>query len=131
MLIGQQRKGIIFIKTAIEITNVLKEIPFTTLEITEDVTRVAKKLIEMGILTQKSFDDCQHIGVAVINECDCIISWNFKHIVNVKTKKETLIQPFSRFPFLMRKMGLEVLSLLKKLIERGFLARHLKSVTKV
>ncbi len=36
-----------------------------------------------------------------------------------------------RFPFQMRKMGLEVLSLSKKLIERGFLARHLKSVTKV
>ena len=39
--------------------------------LTEDVTTVAKKIIEMGILTQKSFDDCQHIGVAVINECDC------------------------------------------------------------
>lgn len=63
----------------------LNEIPFTTLDITEDVTKVAKRIIEMGILTQKSFDDCQHIGVAIINECDCIISWNFKHIVNVKT----------------------------------------------
>lgn len=63
----------------------LNEIPFTTLDITEDVMKVAGKIIEMGILTQKSFDDCQHIGAAVVNECDCIISWNFKHIVNVKT----------------------------------------------
>ena len=63
----------------------MNEIPFTTLDITEDVTKVAKRIIEMEILTQKSFDDCQHIGVAIINECDCIISWNFKHIVNVKT----------------------------------------------
>ena len=31
----------------------------------------------------------------------------------------------------MRKMGLEVSSLSKKLIERDFLARHLPSVTKV
>ena len=68
-----------------QLIDCLNEIPFTTLDITEDVTRVAKKMIEMGILTQKSFDDCQHIGAAVINECDCIISWNFKHIVNVKT----------------------------------------------
>ena len=51
----------------------------------EDVTKAAKKIIEIEILTQKGFDDCQYIGVAVINECDCIISWNFKHIVNVKT----------------------------------------------
>ena len=63
----------------------LNEIRFTILDITEDITAVANKMIEMGILTQKSFDDCQHIGAAVINECDCIISWNFKHIVNVKT----------------------------------------------
>lgn len=63
----------------------LNEIQFTTLDITEDITNVARKIIEMGILTQKSFDDCQHIGAAVVNECDCIISWNFKHIVNVKT----------------------------------------------
>ncbi len=59
-----------------QIIDCLNEIPFTTLDITEDVTKVAKRIIEMGILTQKSFDDCQHIGVAIIN---------FKYIVNVKT----------------------------------------------
>ena len=68
-----------------QLIDYLNEIRFTTLEITEEVVMVAKKISEMGILTQKSFDDCQHIGAAVINECDCIISWNFKHIVNVKT----------------------------------------------
>ena len=68
-----------------QLIDYLNQIKFTTLEITEDVVAVARKIIEMGILSQKSFDDCQHIGVAVVNECDCIISWNFKHIVNVKT----------------------------------------------
>lgn len=63
----------------------LNEIQFTTLDITDDILAMAEKFIDMGILTKKSFDDCQHIGAAVINECDCIISWNFKHIVNVKT----------------------------------------------
>lgn len=68
-----------------QLIDYLNQIKFTTLEITEDVVAVARKIIEMGILSQKSFDDCQHIGAAVVNECDCIISWNFKHIVNVKT----------------------------------------------
>ena len=68
-----------------KLINRLNEIQFTILDITEDIITIAKKIIGMGILTQKSFDDCQHIGVAVLNECDCIISWNFKHIVNVKT----------------------------------------------
>ena len=34
---------------------------------------------------KKSFDDCQHIGIAVVNNCDCIIPWNFKHESNIKT----------------------------------------------
>ena len=50
-----------------------------------EASEVARQIINTGILTEKSFDDCQHIGVAVVNDCDCIISWNFKHIVNIKT----------------------------------------------
>ena len=68
-----------------QLVDYLNQIQFTMLEITENVTAVANKMIKMGILSKKSFDDCQHLGVAIVNECDCIISWNFKHIVNVRT----------------------------------------------
>ena len=30
-----------------------------------------------------SFDDCVHIAVATIQKADILVSWNFKHIVNV------------------------------------------------
>ncbi len=63
----------------------LKQIQYESYDITKDVLDVAHQLIAMGVLTNKSFDDCQHIGAAVVNNCDCIISWNFKHIVNIKT----------------------------------------------
>ncbi len=63
----------------------LSKIEYETFEVTDEALRVAHQIISMDILTKKSFDDCQHIGVAVVNECDCIISWNFKHIVNIKT----------------------------------------------
>ena len=43
------------------------------------------RFIDFGILKQKSFDDCQHIAAAILAGCDIITSWNFKHIVNVKT----------------------------------------------
>ena len=46
---------------------------------------LAQKIVDMGILRPKSYDDSQHIAAAVVNGCDCIISWNFKHIVNIKT----------------------------------------------
>ena len=63
----------------------LEQINYTLVQINSNVAEIAEHIIEMGILTKKSYDDCQHIGAAIISECDCIISWNFKHIVNIKT----------------------------------------------
>ncbi len=63
----------------------LEQINYTPIKITDDVSDIAQQIIDMGILTRKSYDDCQHIAAAVVNACDCIISWNFKHIVNIKT----------------------------------------------
>ena len=55
------------------------------IETDEDTVELAGKFIDFGILKQKSFDDCQHIAAAILAGCDIITSWNFKHIVNVKT----------------------------------------------
>ena len=68
-----------------ELRKLLQQIDFVTLDISDEMESVAHKIIDMGILTNKSYDDCQHIATAVVYGCDCIISWNFKHIVNVKT----------------------------------------------
>lgn len=63
----------------------LSKIQYTKLEVTKEALDVANQIIDMGILSPKSIDDCQHIATAVVHGCDCIISWNFKHIVNIKT----------------------------------------------
>jgi len=64
----------------------LNEIEFNLIrEITPEAEFIANELIKLGILTEKSLDDCTHIGLAVVNECDIIVSWNFKHMVNIRT----------------------------------------------
>ena len=68
-----------------QLLSCLEQINYTLVQINSNVAEIAEHIIEMGILTKKSYDDCQHIGAAIISECDCIISWNFKHIVNIKT----------------------------------------------
>lgn len=68
-----------------ELRKFLEQIKYTVLDITDEMETVANKIIDMGILTKKSYDDCQHIAAAVVTECNCIVSWNFKHIVNIKT----------------------------------------------
>jgi len=65
----------------------LAEIEYTVIETTEEIKSVADQIIALGILTDKNRDDCLHIGAAVTNRCDIIVSWNFKHIVKLKTIK--------------------------------------------
>lgn len=63
----------------------LSEIQYTIIEETEEIRDVAEMIIALGILRPKSYDDCIHIASAVVTSCDYIISWNFKHMVNIKT----------------------------------------------
>ena len=63
----------------------LSEIDYNAVIITDEIRTYAEKLIEKGILTEKSRDDCLHIASAVISQCHMILSWNFKHMVKVKT----------------------------------------------
>jgi predicted nucleic acid-binding protein len=63
----------------------LRSISCTELDETDEVMELAKQYINAGILKEKSFDDCQHIAYACVYNCDMIISWNFKHMVNIKT----------------------------------------------
>ena len=63
----------------------LDEIEYTELEIDQNCLSLAREIIATGILTEKSFEDSQHIAVALYYDCDVIISWNFKHLVNIKT----------------------------------------------
>ena len=53
-------------------------------EIPESIT-LADEYIKYGVLNPKSRDDCRHIAIATITGCKYIVSWNFKHFVNIKT----------------------------------------------
>jgi len=63
----------------------LSEIEYERFPVTDEAENLADEIIKHSILTQKSRDDCLHIAIAVINNCDIILSWNFNHMVNVKT----------------------------------------------
>ena len=51
--------------------------------VNDDVLTLATKYINEKVVRQTSFDDCVHIAIATINKADILVSWNFKHIVNV------------------------------------------------
>jgi len=63
-----------------------KDLPKENLErvvVNDDVLTLAAKYINEKVVGQTSFDDCVHIAAATINKVDILVSWNFKHIVNV------------------------------------------------
>ena len=65
--------------------NYLYDMEYNVVETNDSIVELAEKIIDFGILKQKSYDDCRHIASAILAGCDIIASWNFKHIVNVKT----------------------------------------------
>lgn len=52
-------------------------------EVNDEILTLASKYIEEKVVGLTSFDDCVHIATATICKADILISWNFKHIVNV------------------------------------------------
>ena len=52
-------------------------------EVNEEAFVLAQKYLDEKVVGPTSADDCRHIATATINKVDYLISWNFKHIVNV------------------------------------------------
>ena len=52
-------------------------------EITENINELAEEYIKEKVVGESSIEDCRHIACATINKVDYLISWNFKHVVNV------------------------------------------------
>jgi predicted nucleic acid-binding protein len=63
----------------------ISQIDYVVLEADNNVMEYAKTLTSESIMTENHFDDCLHIAYAVVNDCDMILSWNFRHIVRAKT----------------------------------------------
>ena len=54
------------------------------LETTIEAIDLATEYITEQVVGQTSFADCLHIAIATINRADFLVSWNFKHIVNIQ-----------------------------------------------
>lgn len=63
--------------------NVL-DIDYEVIKLTDDVVSLALEYIRENVVGQTSYDDCLHIAIATVSRLDLLVSWNFKHIVNIK-----------------------------------------------
>lgn len=73
---------------AVKLKDCIKKVNPEELILEDESLTLAKEYIEKGVIPPKYEDDALHIAVASVNNLDAIISWNFTHIVKLKTKRE-------------------------------------------
>jgi len=69
-----------------EVKNLLTDLPveFKVINVLPEYVELADEYIRENVVGSTSKDDCVHIATATINNIDILVSWNFKHIVNVQ-----------------------------------------------
>jgi len=71
----------------LQVQDILKEIPEENIEyveLTEEAVELAKKYILEGVIGENKLVDAEHIAIATLNRVDILVSWNFRHIVNLR-----------------------------------------------
>ena len=67
-----------------ELVNTLKVNYTEYIDLSEDAVDLANEYISEKVVGLTSYADCLHIALATINRADYLVSWNFKHIVNIQ-----------------------------------------------
>jgi predicted nucleic acid-binding protein len=67
-----------------ELVRRIKEKDTEFINETDEVVELALNYISEKVVGKTSYADCLHISLATIKQADYLISWNFKHIVNVE-----------------------------------------------
>ena len=55
-----------------------------TITLSDEAIDLAEEYIKEQVIGETSRNDCLHIALATVQNIDVLVSWNFKHIVNVK-----------------------------------------------
>lgn len=57
-------------------------------EVTEVCLALTDKYMKRRIFPQKCRDDGLHIAIATVYQADVVVSWNLRHMVKLKTRRE-------------------------------------------
>lgn len=75
----------------LQVRNLIKLIPVENIEFVlnePEAEELASAYLKEGAITKKFYEDALHIAIATFNKVDVLVSWNFKHIVNLDRIKK-------------------------------------------
>ena len=67
-----------------EILDRLPESHIEEIALTEECAILAQQYIAAGVIDESKLVDAQHIAMATVYHVDVLVSWNFRHIVNLE-----------------------------------------------
>ena len=88
-----------------ELLKVMEEIGPEELLVNEEISVLANRYIKAKVIPANERNDALHIAVATIHNLDVIVSWNFEHMVKLKTRREV-----PAINALMQYKGIEICS---------------------
>ncbi|MCX5809409.1 MAG: type II toxin-antitoxin system VapC family toxin [Proteobacteria bacterium] len=69
----------------VDLLDMTKE--FKVLKSNKKIENLARLYVEHGIFPEKYFDDALHVAIASYYKVPYLVSWNFTHLVKVKTRR--------------------------------------------
>jgi predicted nucleic acid-binding protein len=70
-----------------KLRNTVTESGLKILEETEECIELANAYVNNEIIPAKYRNDARHIAIGVYHEVDFIVSWNYRHMVNITVKR--------------------------------------------
>ena len=59
-------------------------LPVENLSITDEAVDLAGRYVRDGVIPARYRDDAVHVALAVLNNLDVVVTWNMKHLANVR-----------------------------------------------
>jgi hypothetical protein len=92
---------------------IVDEVPLAfreEVELTEEASDLARRYIVEGVIDDSKWVDAQHIALATVTRVDVLVSWNFKHIVNLeRIRGYNAVNLMSGYPMLEIRTPREVI----------------------
>ncbi len=66
-----------------QLLNLIHDIQPSLLRFSESAAALADEFLRFGVVPPSKPDDAKHVAVAMVEEVSVMVSWNFRHIVNV------------------------------------------------
>jgi hypothetical protein len=96
-----------------KVRKVLEQIPAEHrehLDLTTEAMELAELYVKEGVIGPGKRIDAQHIAIAAVNRFDVLVSWNFRHIVNLaRIRSYNSVNLRKGYPVLEIRSPLEVL----------------------